>query len=230
MSRLRTVLQRDAVADFFEDFFVWRSGDWTDTNDGGTGTVAVANARGGWLQLPTAAAQHDYHLLGTPAKLIELVAARPVQVEARIKITEAAANSSSWVFGISDTLTTGFMANDGEPPASWDGSVIYKPTGATAIKHKTSNASAATVTANIGTFATGTEIVVGLVFDPGDGTTGSFQPYVNGMGTKPNFDKLPAHRVTLASLGPCYLIFGVKAGTAAAETLQIDYVGAQLTR
>lgn len=231
--RLRTVLQRDASSDYFDDFYVWRSGDYTDTNDGGTGTVAVvvaAGAAGGWLNIPTAGAANDYHLLST-GKVIELVASKPVIAEIRLKITEAAANSAHFVFGFSDTLTGGFMADStGEPPASWDGSVIYKPAGAAVLKHKTSNAGTATTTANVGTFTSGEIITLGLAFDPGDGTTGIIQPFVNGMGTKSNFDKLPAHRVALASLGPCHLIFGVKASTSSAETLSVDSIGFQATR
>lgn len=231
--RTRTVIERDSTADFFDDFFRFDSGDYTATTDGGTGTLALlgaAGSRGGWLNIPTAAAANDYHLLST-AKFVELVASKPVIFEARFKLTDASANSSHFVFGLSDTVTGGFMTDTtGEPPASWDGSVIYKPTGAALFKHKTSNGSTASTTANIGTFVSGTTFTLGLAFDPGDGTTGTVQPFINGMGTKPNFDKLPKHNVLLASLGPASIIFGVKASGSAVETLSVDYIALQAAR
>ena len=127
--------RRDAESFFFDDFHSYNTTTWpTLTNDGSSGTVAVSetsgSAIGGQLKIPTAAAANDYQLLSTK-KVFEFVAGKPVIVEAKFKITDAGTNSSHWCFGLTDTVTTGWLTDTtGAPPSSYSGAMVWKPTGA----------------------------------------------------------------------------------------------------
>lgn len=224
---------RATRAAFFEDFFLFTAAQWTDTNDSGTGAVgllAAAGAAGGWLSVATAAAANDYHLITAPIA-IEFKADRPVITEIRFKVTESSANTAHWCVGLLDTVTTGFMADTtGEPPASWDGAVIYKPAGAAVIKAKSSNGSASVANTNLGTFVSGATYTAGITFHPKDGTTGEVQFFLNEMGSSSSFVVFPPHKILLASMAPMALAFGIKASASAAETILVDYVGCEITR
>src|SRR5262249_24406467 len=81
---------------------------------------------------------------------------------------------------------------------------------------ETSNAGTQVTNTSAGSFARGTAYRVGFIFNPADGTTGSLTPYLNGTaGT--------AHAITLASLTEMNFVFGVKAGTAAAQAAYHNY-------
>lgn len=225
---------KETTFQVYDDFASWNTNVWaTDTNDGATGAVAAletAGSAGGWLSLATAAALNDYHVI-SGRKVFEFLANRPVHAEIRLKVTEAGANSSHWFFGLTDTLTGGFMADTtGLPPASYRGAVLYKPTGATAIQVQTANGSTKTTNATAGVFASGTILTLGFTFDPGNGTTGKVQFYINGQGTNSQFVKIAPHSVALSGFTPMALAFGVKAGTTSAETMLTDYVGGEITR
>lgn len=205
--------------EYFEDFVEADANSrFTDTNDGGTGTNVLLDGQGGWLSVVTAAADNDYHLMSSGTEFVRMQASKPFFFEAKIRLTEANTDDANWVIGLSDTLTTGFLANDGGgPAASYDGAVFFKVDGTMAIQFETSNAGTQVTNANVAAFSSGTEYTLGISFEPGNGTTGNVIPYVNGVaGT--------THAITLSGLEEMHLIFGVKAGGANAETLSVDYL------
>lgn len=210
---------------YFEDFIAADAGSrFTSTDDGGTGTNALLDGHGGWYNVVTAAADNDYHLMSSGAEFIKFQANKPAYVETKLKLTEAATDDSNWVFGFTDTLTTGFLANDGGgPAASYDGAVFFKVDGTMAIQFESSNAGTQVTTASVAPFVSGTEYTLGILFNPGDGTTGTLTPYVNGVAGA-------AHSITLAGLEEMHLVFGVKSGGANAETLSVDYLFVEATR
>lgn len=210
---------------YFEDFVDADAGSrFTSTDDGGTGTNVLLDGHGGWYSVLTAAADNDYHLMSSGTEFIKFQANKPVYVEAKLKLTEANTDDANWVFGLTDTLTTGFLGDDGAgPAASYDGAVFFKVDGTMQIQFETSNAGTQVTNASVATFTSGTEYTLALYFNPGNGTTGTVTPYVNGVaGT--------AHSITLAGLEEMHLVFGVKAGGANAETLSVDYLYVDATR
>ena len=241
---LADTIRRSNTGRYFEDFLVYRSGDFTLTKGTGGAVAQQATAggvAGGWLKVPTGALANDYQSIST-AKVFEflglsvgqsnITAARnlpTVLAEARLLVSEAAANSSSWYFGLTDTLTTGFLDSTGAPPASWKGAVIYKPTGSNVIKFRASNGTANASLTNIGTFVSGVPLLLSIVFDPSDGVTGYCLPEIN---TDASLNGVPLQRqpITLSGLSPMALSAGIVAGTAAAETLQLDYMGCEFRR
>ena len=229
---------RTTVSDFFADFHTFTAGDWVDTNDEGTGAVAVktsAGSCGGWLSVATAGAANDYHVISS-ATVFEFLAGRPLFAEWRIQVTEAAAHSAHWFVGLTDTLTGGFLADStGLPPASYRGAVLYKPAGASVICVESANGSAKSTTPNVATFTSGGIITLGLHFDPGDANAARVQFYVNGAGVYQNTalnrdDNVRRHLIALSGMTPMALTFGIKASTSAAETMLVDYVQASVSR
>jgi len=217
----------------FEDFLYPASATvsdltaWTISGDGATGTNAFQDAAGGIFNLVTAAADNDYHHMSLQHEAFKFASGKRLWLEARVKVAEATVLESTWWVGLTDTLTTGgFQANAAGPLASYDGALIYKtPETAMTLNFESSNAG--TQVTNVGptgsTSVTDTWTRVGFYFD-GTATTSTITPFfaVNGSNV---WVKGTAHDITLSGLEEMHLVIGVKAGpTAAAETLQIDYV------
>jgi hypothetical protein len=226
---------------FRDDFLTYDSSRYVDTNSGsGPPAITVGTAAGGWLQVPTKASLNDYRSLSL-GPVFALAAGSPVRVEARLKISEAASMSSSWFFGLTDTLTAGFLSTAGAPPSSYNGAIIWKPKNGNVILFETASSAAPAGLnhknrlTNIGTFTSGASITLGFVFDyrdmlPGQaGPNGSVLPTIRGQS---DLNLLPLLRqpIFLPGMPPLYLSAGVLAGTAAAETLQVDYWGAEWSR
>lgn len=224
---------RRIMAQRVDDFWSLDTGIWTDINDGATGAVAVstaAGAGGGVLSNATVATANDYHChIGT--KALEALADLPFRAAIRFKITEATANSSHWIFGVTDTTTTGGLtATTGATLSSYCGALFTKPAGAAVIKCESANATVKTTNATAATFVSGawTELVV--EFDPGNGTVGYFSFYFNGAPTNAAFAKIPKQPIALSGMTRMGLIFGVMASTAAAETMLVDVAGWEIAR
>jgi hypothetical protein len=236
----------------FDDFFkldtAATNGLWLSTNDGATGTLALSSSlAGGWISVPSAAADNDYQQMSTQQPVFKLAAASggtpgtSVLYEARFKLTEANTSAANFVFGLSSVLTTGFLASDGGGvPASFSGAVLYKVDGTMSIKAASSNGSTQTKDKVICAFTSGNVYTVSITIDVADSTTAIAKFWVldeTGIGSagaaiyQPDRlgQNVGIHRVAVASLAQMYPIFGVKAGSSSAETLSVDYVYAAQT-
>jgi hypothetical protein len=214
---------------FFDDFINPASATasdyhaYTSNNDGSTGTNAFQDVAGGVYNVVTAAADNDYHAMSTVAENWTFAEGKPLWFEARFRIAEATTNESTWWFGLTDTLTTGGMqANAAGPLASYDGALIYKtPETALTVNFETSNATTQNTLAAFAASISNTWHRAGFYFD-GTATTSTITPYFHN-GT--SWTTGAAQNITLSGLEAMHAVFGVKAGpTAAAETLQVDYL------
>lgn len=195
------------------------NGLWASVNDGATGSLGLSTAlgAGGWINIPSAAADNDYQLLATASKPFKFAAGKSLWLDCSLVLTEAATNVANWVVGLCSITTTGILASDGGGvPGTFDGALFYKVDSTMSIKFTTSAASTQT-TATLATFASGTTYRLGLQFDPNDGTTGIVTPYINGVAYTPQ-------TIALSGLGLMYAVVGVKAGSSSAETLSVDYL------
>lgn len=218
-----------AYSVFFDDFLNPASATasdyhaYTSTDDSGTGTNAFQDAACGIYNVVTAAADNDYHAMSTVAENWLFASRKPLWFEARFKLSEGTTNESTWWFGLTDTLTTGGMqANAAGPLASYDGALIYKtPETALTVNFETSNAGTQNTLAAFATGISNTWHRAGFYFD-GTATTSTITPYFHN-GTSWTIGA--AQNITLSGLEEMHAVFGVKAGpTAAAETLQVDYL------
>ena len=217
--------QFDSIATVFFDDFMYQSPvdanlRWLEVDDGGTGTNVLQDAANGVASIVTAAADNDYHAIRSLQQTWLFAAGKKLWFEARFKLAEATTNESAWWLGFTDTLTTGgLQANALGPLGTYDGALIWKDEATMAIDFETSNASTQATGTALATVVTDTWTTVGFYFD-GVATTSTITPYIDGTaGT--------AQNITLSGLAEMHMILGVKAGpTAAAETLQVDYVKA----
>jgi hypothetical protein len=215
-------LQRDASI-LFDQFTEINTARWSSTDDAATGTNALSTTIPHTLNVLTAAADNDYHLMSTVTKLYYPTSTRGCEVLARIKLAEANTDDSNWCLGLTDILTGGNMQADGAgPAATQDAAMFYKVDGTMSIKFETSNATAKTNT-TVAAFTSDVWYQVRFNVNPLNSSAALVTPTVYNettgvqtIGTE--------HRVLLASWGGMYLVFGVKAGAANAETLSIDYI------
>lgn len=194
-------------------------------DDSGTGTCTYQDVAHGVFNVVTAASDNDYHAFASLNEIFNLGLQKKLWFEVRFKLAEATTNESAIWFGLTDTLTTGgLQANTSGPLADYDGALWWKDEASLSLNFEASNATVQDTESAVATFVSDTWTRLGFYYDGSDGTTGTITPYysVNGSaalaaGTAVTF--------LIASMTASELVFGVKAGpTAAAETLQMDYI------
>ncbi len=207
-----------------DDFMQLNTALWATVDDGGTGTNTLDGTHGGWMGVVTAAADNDYHTMTSTAKSFQFKTSKVLNLEAKIKMTEANTDQGSFVVGFMDTTTTGgLQTGTSGPLASFDGAIFYKIEGTQTIKFMVSNSTTQAISTITWAFTSATEYTLRLEYGCNDGTTGWVQPYVNDVaGTRLTCD--------IATMAAMYALFGVKAGSGSAETLKIDYINIQGTR
>ncbi len=206
---------------FYDDFYelnvVATTGRYVVTKDGSV-AGSVLDRSGGWAQIITDVNNEDEFYLASIGESWLFEAGKPLWFEAKVELTEAATNAANLIIGLADANGANTLQDAGAgPSASYSGAVWFKVDGGTVWQFETSNAGTQVTNASAGAFVTATAYRVGFIFDPAGGTTGSITPYLNGTATT-------AHAITLASLTEMNFVFGVKAGTAAAQSAKIDYV------
>ena len=215
--------------ELYDDFFNLDTVRWSSVDDGTTGTNTANGVAGGEVSIVSAAADNDYHVMKSTAQVFKFAANKPLWFEARISCTEANTSAANWIVGLSSVTTTGFLADNGAGPASsFDGAVIYKVDGTMSIKFMSSAATVQT-SQTLSTFTSAVVYQVGFHFDPNDGTTGIVKPWVYNETTGVKTDGTPQN-ITLSGLNVMNAIYGIKAGSASAETLKIDRIRVRGTR
>lgn len=195
---------------------------WTDNSDGATGTNAFQDAVGGVYNVVTAAADNDYHAMSSVNENFKFTAGKKAWFKARVKVAEATTNESSWWVGVTDTLTTGgFQANALGPLASYDGALFWKtPETALTLNFETSNAGTQNTLSAFATSVTNTWTTVAFFWDGVD----KVYPFA-AVNDSDTLTAYTPQSLTATGLEEMHVVFGVKAGpTAAAETLQVDYI------
>lgn len=215
--------------EYFDDFFEYDTtatvGNWAVVEDAGaTGGDVLTDAAGGVLSIGCDGDDNDECYVSSIAEIFKFQTDKKVTFETRIKLTEANTDDANFIIGLSDTVGANSLLDDGAGPmASYDGAVFFKVDGGTAIQFESSNAATQVTNATLATWASATWFTLKFVYDPGDGTTGTITPYVNGVvGT--------AHSITIAGLAEMHILMGVKAGGANEEALLVDYVRVRMER
>ena len=211
---------------FFDDFYqapVDANGVWFEWDDAGTGTNSTADGVGGIGTVVTAGTDNDYHAISSLNEVFKFATGKKLWFEARFKVAEATTDESAWWFGVTDTETTGgLQAHDAGPLASYDGFLIWKDEDTMTIDSELSEGAHQDTDAAEATFVTDTWTRVGFYYDGGTAIT----PYYDvGAGWVAGTAKAFGGDIGLADMGEMHVVAGIKTGpTAAAETLQIDYI------
>ena len=221
--------------DFFDDFHeLDTTVRWTDTSaDAGCAPALLADGTSSSVNLVTAATNQFECLLGSNASW-DISAGRPILFESRFKHTETGTTTANIFVGHSSVGHTADMLLDdgGGIAASMSGFGLYKVDGGTYYKFVSSvtttrygdNTTKSAVQAGswIGfrvevrpISSTEAEIVPLIDLNGGDDYH-QMKDYTSGL--------LIKHILTYTSYATSYLTLNVKAGSANAETLTVDWV------
>ena len=212
---------------FFDDFFSFDDtatvGRWVFAGDA-TGTQVVGDGKGGLLVITTHTDNEDEAYISSANEAFIFNTTDRVSFACRLSLTEAATDAANWIVGLSDTVAADSMVDAGAGPmASFDGAVFYKVDGTMSIGFCTSNAAVQSKTAALVAFVSASQYVVGFEYDPNAGVTANVTPWVYNE-TTGVLTVGTAHTLTIAGLEEMHALLGVKAGTAAAQALVVDYV------
>jgi len=217
----------NGIVKFFDDFFAFDGtatvAVWNDAITDG-GAIDVIDAINGVISIATYTTDEDESYISTQHQVFKFQTDKNLFFEAKVKLTEAGAAKSNIIIGLSDTVSADILQDaSAGPAASYDGVVFFKVDGESVWQFEASNAGAQDTETSIGAFTDATWTTLGFSYDYNDGVTAIITPYVNGVaGT--------AVSLTIAGLAEMNILLGLKAGSAAAETLLVDYVDVQYER
>jgi hypothetical protein len=214
-SALSTYLAMDpaTIHQYFNDFDTFNSGDWTLTSSNVL-TNALTAGNGGLLQMSTNAASASVDQLTlTVATFAFNPATAQVWFKTRFAVTNAT-NAQIYI-GLQNLNTNASAATDG---------VWFQKLAASTTGNFVASASSTATTSTQGvTLANATYIDVGFYYD--GASPGEINLYANnGSIGKMSSTNVPATTTNLA------LTMAVQNGTAATESLYVDYILAAVER
>jgi hypothetical protein len=214
-SALETYIGMDpsTVHQYFNDFDIYTVGDWTPTaTQVGVPTNAIAAGNGGILSLANSTTSADLDQLTLKAATFAFIAGQQVWFKARFQIADA--TNSSIILGLQNLNTNAFAATDGV----WF-SKIATSTTMSAVVAASSTSTTSSAPSNL-TVANATWANVGFYYDGA-----AMNLYFNDTSTgNVSVANLPAASTNLA------VTIAVKNGTAAGQTLLLDYIMAAAER
>lgn len=216
------LVPRAGAVEFFEDFFVFDGtatvGLWDDAVTDG-GTIAAIDGANGLMSIATDTTIEDESYISTQFESFLFTTTKSLHFEARVKLTEAATSKSNIIVGLSDTVSADILQDAGAgPAASYDGCVFFKVVDSLTWQFETSNAGTQVTDTDVGTMVSGTFAKLEFNYDFNDGVTAKVTAIVDGIADAVQKD------LVIAGLQEMHILLGVKAGSAAAETLIVDYV------
>lgn len=213
-------LDPSTVHQYFNDFDVFASGDWTNTHTGSV-TNALSNGNGGILSLANSAASADLDQLTLVTSTFAFAANAQVWFKSRFAVSNA--TNAIVILGLQNLNTNALAATDGV----W----FQKNSGGTSGSFIVSASSTQTTSGSSVTLANNTFVDIGFHYNGGSAPTfaglsaGEVLLYANGGNIgQVSAANLPAASTLLA------LTIAVENGTGAANTLLVDYVLAAVQR
>jgi hypothetical protein len=196
---------------FMEDFDCYVAGDWTATETGSTGSVALGDVDGGCVVVTTGSADNDNEFLQKVGESFKMAAGKSTWFKARFKVSDA--TQSDFVIGLQITDTS--------PLSVTDGIYFMKDDGDANLDFYVTKDSTSSSASAIATVASDTFLTVGFYFDG----KSSVEYFVNDVkkGTLTPSTALPDDEELTIS-------FGIQAGEAAAKVMTVDYVFAAKER
>lgn len=196
--------------EYFNDFDAFdAAGDWTNTHTGSV-TNAVAAGNGGILSMANSAANNDLDSLQLNAASFAIVAGSKAWFKCRFNISNA--TNAALTIGLIQTTTTPLTVTDG----LW----FSKAAASTSLNFNIAKSSAVTTLSSVATLANTTYLNVGWHYNG----SSAVDVYINNVRV--------AGTTVLTNLPTANLnvTMAVANGTAAANTLLVDYILASTER
>jgi hypothetical protein len=207
-------------------------------------SVTFNDAAGGTVNLITGGTNEDEIYIATPLETFLTVANKPIEIGARVSYVEAATNVANICFGLAQEAAADLLVDAGAGLATTlDGALFYKVDGGARWQVGSSNATTQTTTDTqtiCNTMSAGEFHNLKMYVRPISSTEAEVTFHVDSTGAADfaqcrRYGANPRephikHTLTLSGLAEMHLVLGAKAGSAAAETLVVDYVYAYQTR
>lgn len=192
-------------------------GKWQTTEDAGaTGPDADLGLAGGVVSFFCDGDDND-ECYKYSTKCFKFALGKPMWFEARFRVDEAATDDANVIVGLSSAWGENMLLdNGGGPAANYSGITFSKVDGGTKIILETSVGTSQNTSASWATWADDTFFRVGFYFD-GTANADNVTPYLNGVAQTPT-------QIELTSQLACGVGFGIKAGGANEESIEIDYI------
>lgn len=185
---------------------------------GSTGGQTLADAVGGTLAIYPDGDDNDEAYLSSRNEIFKFAASKPMWFEARVRLNEngGTAGKSGFICGVSDTVAANSLVDGGTLMTSFDGALFVKEETTAKIDFVGSNAGTQD-NDELADWVDGTWYRLGFVFDPGNGTTGTLTPYINGTA-------YTAQDITLSGLEEMHIVFGAKMfATTTEASFEVDW-------
>ncbi len=229
-----SILER-LQATIFDDFFWYITAHmWTTTVDSG-GTIAHGDAANGVVTLTPSSgnADNDEAYLKTAAEVFKLAAGRVIYGEALVKYTEAATNAANVAFGFQNAVGADSIIDNGAGlKVSGDTFAIYKVDGSLVWKCvSVVNGGTAVVSTSLTSTVSTDYQRLSIEIRSVDATSVEVTFFVDNLPMLDSLTHRPIkHTFLIASATEMQMFAGVKNGTAAAQTLLVDYMAGFQTR
>jgi hypothetical protein len=219
---------------FLDDFTHLVTGDlWTDTSGDSGASAAVADGVKGVVALVTGATDNNEAYLHQTAETFKFADDKPLIFEALVQFAEANTDDANVMVGLKDAWAADSILDDGAgPAASYSGAVFFKVDGGTrwnveysnGATQETAELTAANSLDGIAKTAGGAAYQrLRIEFQP-HGTVGDVKFFIDDQHVY-TFANVSYSSATDMEAG-----FGVKAGGANSETLNVDYAYARQKR
>jgi len=190
---------------------------WTVTEDSGhSGTDADLGLAGGVVSFFCDGDDND-EMYRYSNKCFKFALGKPMWFEARFRVDEANTDDANVIVGLSSAWGADMLQDDGKGPAAdYSGITFSKVDGGTKIVLETSVGTSQNTDSDWADWADDTFFRVGFYFD-GTDNADNVTPYLNGVAQTPT-------QIVLTSQAACGVGFGIKAGGANEESIEIDYI------
>lgn len=221
----------------FDPFFHFNTGDRWTLVASNSGTASIKDAHGGVLEIEASdgtAADNDESYVHSTNEILLFEEDKPFELGSRLKFEEPDADGANVIFGCMNGVAADALGdNGGGPPGDYSGAVIYKVDGESLWRFETSlGTDQMTTVLNVPTpdgandwhtllircrFRSAATVEISPWIDPAGGA--DLKQALDSQGRKVK------HFIELGSPTEMAVLMGVKAGTADAHTLDVDWVG-----
>ncbi len=215
----------------WEDFLHTFPGEgWAVVEDAAATQVAADGVKG-ILVIATAAVDNDEAYVHNDNEVFKFAAGKPFVFEALVDFTEIDTDKANIVVGVVDAVAADLMVDDGGgPKASYSGALFFKVDGGTLWQCETSISTAQTTETTDVTAGGGTYQRLRIECRSISSTQGEVAFFIDGQQCRDSNGNLIKQVVTFASATEMQLVVGVKAGSGAVETLNVDFAGCEQLR
>lgn len=228
------LLEKRRTVGLFDDFAWYVTAHLWTTVVSDSGTIAVGDAAKGVIVLTPSdgtVADNDEAYLKSTAEVFLVAANKPIVGEAKLQFTEANTDDANVFFGFADAIAANLIVDNGGMKTSGSMFGIFKQDGSNVWKCISSISSSQTISTSTTTAGGSAYQTLRVEIQPINSTTAEVTFYVDGQQLLDSSTLKPIkHTITYTGATEMQIGAGVKNGDTNLETLNIDYIAAEMLR